>query len=344
MVSDRVKSVLGFVVAIVVLGALMWFIGFEEVLAALREADAGIVSLTVPVAAVWLTCWGLALYLVLGALDARIAPHRAVFVFVAAVFVNNATPLGQAGGEPISAMFISSASNSEYETGLAAIASVDTLHFIPSLSLASVGLAYVGLSAIDLTRNILFAMVGVAVFAAIVPTIGYLAWRSRDRVKRVVAARVTGAVGLLSKVVPRLSTPSKEAIEHRVEGFFEAIGRVATDRKTVLSAMSLSAMGWVCLSTSLWLSLYALGETLPFVSILFVVPLGSIAGATPLPGGLGGLEAAFAALLVPLGVPASVAFSAVLIHRGATFWLPTLVGGGAAALLSMEAKRSRQSS
>jgi uncharacterized protein (TIRG00374 family) len=340
MVSDRWKSIAGFVVAIAVLGVLMWLVGFEEVLDALRQADPQIAALTVPVAALWLTCWGLALYLVLGALNARIAPHRAVFVFVAAVFVNNATPLGQAGGEPISAMFISSASDSEYETGLAAIASVDTLHFIPSISLAVVGLAYVGLSAIDLTQNILFAMAGVAVFAAVVPTIGYLAWRSRDRVRRVVATRVTGLLALAGRIVPRFSPPSRESVAHRVDGFFEAIGRVATSRKTVLSAMSLSALGWIFLSTSLWLSLHALGTTIPFVSILFVVPLGSIAGATPLPGGLGGLEAAFAALLVPLGVPTPVAFSAVLIHRGATYWLPTLFGGGAAALLSVEAKRA----
>jgi uncharacterized protein (TIRG00374 family) len=339
MASDRVKSLLGFVVAVAVLGVILWWIGFEDVTDALSKADLGTAALTIPVAALWLTFWGLSLYTVLGALDVEIRPHRAVFVFVSAVFINNVTPLGQAGGEPISAVLISSEANTEYETGLAAITSVDTLHFVPSLSLASVGLAYVGLSAIDLTRNILFAIVGVVVFAAVVPTIGYLIWRNRERFKRTVAKRVTGLVGVLSRVLPFLSDTSEESVAGRVDGFFEAIGRVATDRRTVLTAMSFSALGWISLSLSLWLSLHALGFTISFVSILFVVPLGSIAGATPLPGGLGGIEAAFATLLVPLGIPISVAFSAVLIHRGATFWLPTLFGGGAATLLSMQAKR-----
>jgi uncharacterized protein (TIRG00374 family) len=101
--------------------------------------------------------------------------------------------------------------------------------------------------------------------------------------------------------------------------------------------MGFSALGWIALSTSLWLSLYALGHAVPFAATLFVVPVGSIAGITPLPGGLGGLEAVFIALLVPTaGVPASVATAAVLIHRGATYWFPTLVGGGVAATIGAQ--------
>jgi len=61
---------------------------------------------------------------------------------------------------------------------------------------------------------------------------------------------------------------------------------------------------------------------------------------TPLPGGLGGLEAAFITLLVPTaGVPASVATAGVLIYRGATYWLPILVGGGVATVLGSRARR-----
>jgi hypothetical protein len=337
MASDRLKSVLGFLVAVAVLGAILWVVGFEDVVEALLRGNPRIAVLTVPVAALWLSAWGLSLHTVLKALGARVAPHKSIFVFTAAVFVNNATPFGQAGGEPVSAMFISSAADSEYETGLAAIASVDTLHFIPSLTLATVGLGYVAISAVQLTRNIVIAIAGVVVLATIVPLAGYLAWRYRQAIKRLAVSKLTPAIRKLGGVLPVVTAPSKQVIRRRIEGFFESIGRVATDRRTVLVSMSFSLVGWLCLSTSLWLSLYALGHAVPFPSILFVVPLGSIAGATPLPGGLGGLEAAFVSLLLPLGIPASVAAAAVLIHRGATFWLPTLFGGGAAALLSVVA-------
>ncbi|MEF8886261.1 MAG: lysylphosphatidylglycerol synthase transmembrane domain-containing protein [Haloarculaceae archaeon] len=342
MDGDRLKTAAGFVAAVALLAVVIWYIGFDEVVTALLRGDPRVAALTLPVAVVWLSAWGLSLYTVLRALGAPIRPHKAVFVFTAAVFSNNITPFGQAGGEPVSAMFISSASDSEYETGLAAIASVDTLHFIPSLAVAAVGLGYVAVTAAEFTQDLVFAVTAAAALAAVVPTVGYLVWRYRERLKRVVVDRLGPGIQFLGRVVPIASPPSRDVIEKRVEGFFSSVGRVASNRRALVTAMSLSALGWVCLSTSLWLSLAALGHVIPFLSILFVVPIGSIAGVTPFPGGLGGIEAAFVTLLLPLGVPAEIATAAVLIHRGATYWLPTAFGGGAAFILGAQARRTRQ--
>ncbi len=342
MDGDRLKTGLGFVAAVALLAVIIWYIGFDKVVAALLRGDPQIAALTLPVAVVWLSAWGLSLYTVLRALDAPITPHKSVFVYTAAVFSNNITPFGQAGGEPVSAMFISSASDSEYETGLAAIASVDTLHFIPSLAVAAVGLGYVAVTAAELTQDLVFAVVTAVALAAVVPTVGYLVWRYRERLKRFVVDRLGPGIQLLGRVVPLASAPSRKIIEKRVEGFFTSVSRVASNRRALVTAMSLSALGWVCLSASLWLSLAALGHVIPFLSILFVVPIGSIAGVTPFPGGLGGIEAAFVTLLLPLGVPAEVATAAVLIHRGATYWLPTAFGGGAAFVLSTRTRRARR--
>jgi len=341
MDGDRLKTVAGFVAAVALLAVIIWYIGFDEVVAALLRGDPQIAALTLPVAAVWLSAWGLSLYTVLRALGAPLSPHKAIFVFTTAVFSNNITPFGQAGGEPVSAMFISSASDSEYETGLAAIASVDTLHFIPSLAVATIGLGYVTVTAAELTEDLVFAVVAAAALAAIIPIVGYLIWRYRERLKRLVVDRLGPGIQFLGRVVPVASQPSRAVIEKRVEGFFSSVGRVASNRWALVTAMSLSALGWVCLSASLWLSLAALGHVIPFLSILFVVPIGSIAGVTPFPGGLGGIETAFVTLLLPLGVPAEVATAAVLIHRGATYWLPTAFGGGAAAVLGAQARRAQ---
>ncbi len=341
MERAHLNSILGFVVAVALLCLILWFVGYEEVVTALSGADLRVAALTVPVAALWLSAWGLSLYVVLDALGAHIPPHRAIFIFTAAVFVNNATPFGQAGGEPVSAMFISTAADTRYETGLAAIASVDTLHFVPSISLAVVGLGFAALNAVQLSGNLLVAILAVGVLATIVPLGGYLGWRYRNGLKTRLVARLTPPIRTLGRVLPFVGTPETGVVKRRIEGFFDGVGTVATNRRTVIAAMALSALGWLSLSTSLWLSLVALGVVLPFPAILFVVPLGSIAGALPLPGGLGGLEAAFVGLLIPLGVPATVALSGVLIHRAATYWFPTIFGAGAAAILSLRARRAR---
>ena len=334
MDGDRVTTLIGFLAALVVLSVVVGFIGVGDVLDALGKADTAVVVLIVGVAFVWLSAWGLALWTVLGAIWAPVSPPTAVFAFSAAVFSNNVTPFGQAGGEPISALLISSAADSEYETGLAAIASVDTLHFVPSVGFSILGFTFVVATAAELTRNVVFAALAAVALIAIILTVAILAWRYQNRVEHTIIRIVTPVIRLLGRIVPGQAVPTLETIEHRIDGFLTSVGRVANNPRTIAQAMGFSAIGWLSLSTSLWLSLFALGYTVPFAATLFVVPVGSIAGATPLPGGLGGLEAAFIALLVPTaGVSASVATAAVLIHRGATYWLPTIFGGGAAAVL-----------
>ena len=340
MNADRLTTIVGFAAAILVMLVIVWFIGVDDVLTALSQARPDILLFVVLAAAVWLSAWGLSLWTVLRAVGAPVAPHRAIFTFTAAVFSNNVTPFGQAGGEPVSALLIASTSDSDYETGLAAIASVDTLHFVPSIGLATVGFGVLVLTAVDLTRNVLVAVAAVVGLALIVPLAAYLGWRNRTRIERGVLSVLGPLSRTIGRVVPRLAPPDPDAIERRIEGFFATVDRVARDRRALLTAMTFSTVGWLALSAALWLSLYSLGMSVPFAAALFVVPVGSIAGVTPLPGGLGGLDAAFIALLVPTAeVSASVATAAVLIHRTGTYWLPTLFGGGAAAVIGAEHRR-----
>jgi uncharacterized membrane protein YbhN (UPF0104 family) len=74
-----------------------------------------------------------------------------------------------------------------------------------------------------------------------------------------------------------------------------------------------------------------------FLLTLLVGPVGSIASLAPLPGGSGAIETVLVTLLVSTtAVPAAVAASAVLIHRGATYLFPTLLGAGVASALGAD--------
>ena len=337
---DRTTTLAGFLGALVVLGFLVAVIGVDNVLGALAQADLRLVPVLVALAAIWLFAWGMTLHTVLTAIGEPIPVPKAVFVFSAAVFSNNVTPFGQAGGEPLSALLISSAAETEYETGLAAIASVDTMHFVPSVSLSIVGFTFVLAGAAELTRNLIVAALAVGILVVAIPTAAYLGWRYRYEVEALVVRALTPVIRFLGTHLPGVSRPSPHIIERRIEGFFTAIDRVAGDRRSLVVGMAFSALGWVTLSTGLWVSVYALGFVVPFPAVLFVIPVGSIAGVTPLPGGLGGVEVAFATLLWSVtGLTLPVCTAAVLIYRGATFWLPTVFGGGAAAIVGADSRR-----
>jgi len=337
MDGNRAATIAGFVGALAVLGVLVLVVGVDRTVDALLSVDPLALVLVAVVALVWLTTWGLALWTVLWALGSPVRPYLAVFVYAGAVFSNNVTPFGQAGGEPLSALIIASAADTEYETGLAAIASVDTAHFVPSVAFAIAGFTFVTAGAVQLGRNLVFAAVAVAALAVGLPVAAYLGWRYRYELEAAVVRLLTPVIRWVGRVVPKWSPPTAESIAARIESFFAAIDRIATDRKTLLQTLGFSGLGWACLVGSLWLSLYAVGHTVPVSVAMLVVPVASIASLAPLPGGSGAIEAVLVTLLVSTtAVPAAVAASAVLVHRSATYLFPLLLGAGVASALGAD--------
>jgi hypothetical protein len=329
-------TVAGFAASLVVLAVLLWVVGIGSIVDAVSMADPPTLALVAGAAALWIVSWAMSLRTVLGVLGSPVGVGSSVLIYTAAVFANNVTPFGQAGGEPISAYLISEVTGNDYENGLAAIASVDALNLVPSLSLAAIAIGYFTATA-ALGQQLLLAAVVVGALLVLIPAAGYAVWRGRERVEALLASAVTPLVGLLARPVPGRDPPARAEVLARVEGFFGALERVATSRRRVLLAVGFATLGWLGLSSSLWLSLLALGYQVPFAAAILVVPLGAIAGVTPLPGGLGGIETVLIALIVPVtSVTPVAAGAAVLIHRIATYWLPTLVGGGIAALIGAE--------
>jgi len=326
----------GFLGAVVALGALAYLVGVSELLFALSMARADGVAAVVAAAAVWIVAWALALGTILGALEAAVSPWRATAVYTGVLFANNVTPFGQAGGEPVSALLIAEAAETEYETALAAIASADSLNFVPSTAIGLVGVSYFSVT-VAVGGRLQWATAAVVGLAVAFPVVAYLAWRSRQRLAPGLVDAATPLARAVGSTVPRLEAPTREAVAARVAGFFEAIEVVGTDRRTLVAAVGFSTLGWLAQAAALWLALYAIGVTAPVAAVLVAVPVGAIAGVTPLPGGLGGIEAVLIALLVPLaGISAATAAAAVVLHRGAVYWLPTLVGGGVVSALGVD--------
>jgi uncharacterized protein (TIRG00374 family) len=330
MDTDQLKATLvGFAGAVAVLGLLLYFVGVGDLLGSLRAADTTTVGLVVVVTVAWLFAWGLALRTVLGVLGRHVSPIKTFLVFSGAMFNNNVTPFGQAGGEPVTALLISEVTDSDYGTGLAAIASVDTLNFVPSITLALLGMGYF---ATQTTFNERLESASIVVVGLTAGVIGGLvfAWRNHDRIEGAVVNLGTRLGRLAGKYVPRVEDPGRAGIERRVGHFFEAIERVATSPRGLVLALTFSAVGWGLQMSGLWLAFRAIGEPVSLAVVMFVVPVGAIAGITPLPGGAGGIEIVLVALLVaaPLpGVTESVALAAVVIYRGAVFWVPVVLGG-----------------
>jgi hypothetical protein len=329
--SNVLRTAVGFAATLVVLGLLLYAVGVEDLLSKLARADLRLVAAVVLAAVAWLVAWSLSLRTVLGVLGVPMSPLKSFLVFAGAMFSNNVTPFGQAGGEPVTALLISRVTDAEYETGLASIASVDTLNFAPSITLALVGAGYYATEiAFGGNRNLLLAVGAVVVLAVVVPTGIYLGWQRRYRLEDRVVSALTPIIQRITDWLPRVPVPTAASIERRINGFFRAIERIGADPEGLALALAFSTVGWLFQILGLWLAFQAIGVPINLSVALFAVPVGAIAGATPLPGGAGGIEWVLATLLAAVTGPAvgfSTATAAVVIFRGAVYWVPTIVGG-----------------
>lgn len=320
-------SLLGVAGAAVVLLALFFIVGGRGVLGALAGADRTLVAATLGFGLCWLFAWSLMLRAVLGSLGVSIPVGRAFFVYAGAVFANNVTPFGQAGGEPIAALVISRVSDARYEAGLAGIASVDVLNVVPSISLVLVGVGYYATEVAVGDRLLIAVGTAVGLVGGVSAAL-LLGWRYRWSL-------VAGVSGAVASIGTHLRTSRFDAADverdlvERLSRFFGHIEQVATDRRRLAAVLGLSLVGWLFQGAALLAAFAAVGYDVPAYVVLFVIPLANLGGATPLPGGLGGIEAAFVALLVPTtGIAAADVTAAVLVYRAAIYWMPVAVGGG----------------
>jgi len=337
---DRLLALGGFAAGLAVLGALFWILGVEAVLAELAPARPRVLALLVITSLGWLFAWSLTLVTVLGSLGHPVSIATGTLVFAAGQFANNVTPFGQAGGEPVTALFISNTVDAEYETSLAAIASADAVHLFPSVLLGTIGLAVYAVR-FTVGPRLREAAVVLGAVPAVALVLGYASVRHRTAVESAVARVLTRLASVLGRTIPGRSPPDPAWIRARIEGFSTAIGRIAADRRRLAVAGLFSMVGWLCLAGSLWLSLYALGHQVSVAAVLVIVPVSTVASVTPLPGGLGAAETVVVVLLVSVtAVSPVIAGATVVLDRLATFWLPTGLGGGSALALGSRMRGS----
>lgn len=323
--NRRRGLVIGVAGTVAVFAVLLFLVGGRDVLAALGTADPEAVGLVLAAGLCWLLAWSLVLRSVLGTLGAPITVTKSLLVYAAAVFANNVTPFGQAGGEPVAALLISQVAEERYETGLAGIAAVDVINVISSIALVLVSVSYYATTTTvgDTLQNAVLSALGVV--GAVALALG-LAWRFRWSLVEMASRLVAATAGRL------VSGDGLDLDVHdRAKRFFGHVEQIATSPDRLAAILLLSLAGWVLQGVALSVAFAAVGQSVQFAVVLFAVPLGNLAGAAPLPGGLGGIEAAFVGILVPVtGIGAATVTAAVLIYRGVIYWLPVVLGGGAA--------------
>ncbi len=119
-----------------------------------------------------------------------------------------------------------------------------------------------------------------------------------------------------------------------------ALGDGIAEASALLSAGNWKLIGafayYVFDNAVLWAAFHAYGHAPPVVVIVMGYLVGSLAGALPLPAGLGVVDGGLVGALVLYGAPVAPAAAAVLLYRGISLALPAALGAVGLMLSPMD--------
>lgn len=296
------KSVLGLLGAFLVLHLVLpQFANAPAALDALRDANWWWVLAVLPVTFVsqaFSTC------LQLGTIPDRLPFLPTYWVQFASSFLNRITP-GNVGGMALNLRFLQ---KTGIETGAAT---------------ASVGLQ-------SLAGAVSNAVVAAVFFALAGQHQGGVRPDLPSGQKVLWAIALTLAAGSLLA----LTRPGRRFLGEKVWPFLRAAGSTIAGIAAQPAKLAVGVTGALGLPlvqvVGMALSVHAFGGGLAFLQVgAAYMAARLIAGAAPVPGGLGALEAGLIAGLTTLGMAAGAATSAVLVYRLLTFWLNVPIGAAA---------------
>ena len=147
----------------------------------------------------------------------------------------------------------------------------------------------------------------------------------------------------LRKVAERIPGLSADKVSALLQHLADRLTILFSNRRLLWGALGWAAANWILDATCLWVILLAFGQTVSPIDLLVAYGLANILAALPItPGGLGVVELTLSGTLAGFGVPASIAYLAVIAWRLVNFWLPIPLGGLSYLSLKVAtAKRAR---
>lgn len=131
-------------------------------------------------------------------------------------------------------------------------------------------------------------------------------------------------------------TPRSGRHSRRLIAAARTLGQAVSEARGLVIAGDWKLVGalayYVFDNAVLWAAFHAYGHTPPLDVLVMGYLVGSLAGALPLPAGLGAVDGGLIGALVLYGAPPAPAAAAVLLYRGISLSVPLVLGGVAWAV------------
>ena len=316
------KSIFFLLISVLILIVMLWLVGIDQVIGALKIANLSYIALAIAVQVATYYLYTLRWQILNRMADMNVGIKKLLPMVLVGLAVNNITPSGRGGGEPVRAYILSREENYPMEETFATVVAdraLDTFPFVVLAVLTIIGMTFY--FNFDLWLLVLM-IVAVIVIVVILILLIYMSINPNF------GKRVDGwIIGLVRRFYRKNSEELEEKIHGIIGGFQDTMKMVISNKKVLYYALPLSFVIWIFEIVRVYLVFLAFGANVNLVVIGEVFILASLAGMIPLlPGGLGAVDGIMIIFYSAAGITASISAAATVIERLISFWMATIIG------------------
>jgi len=318
-------------VGIILLAAFLYLVGFEQIIDTIRSVDIRLMFLAFILDMLGLALYGSCWYVLLRSAGLNIRFRTCISIALAGIFTCYITPSGFFM-DVSRVLLASKESDIRIGDGAATVflhKIMFTLGFVTFglLAMAMLFLTY------GLSHSLAINLLAVTALVAI-GTIGIaLLIVKADRLRHHMPSLIEGFKSILHKVGGKYYPTVLTSIGGLTNDFRGTFVKLLKSPKAILASYALALSYWTTSVLILYVVFLALGHSVSIWAIMLTISIGDFIQMTPIaiPGMLGVIEVVTTTVLVMFGVPLSVAASATILARIATFWFDLPITGAAAS-------------
>ena len=236
--------------------------------------------------------------------------------------VNNITPSGRGGGEPVRAYLLAKEGHFKFEDTFATVIAdraLDTFPFVILAILTIIGIIFT--FSLDI-KLIAFLVIMVTLITVAVILLIYVCINEAFGLKL-----TSWIIKIVRRFYKKFNEDTEKRIIEAVKTFQARMNALLRDKTILYYALPLSFVIWIFEILRVYVVFLAFGARVSPIIIGEVFILASFVGMVPLlPGGLGAVDGIMILFYANAGITASLSAAATVVERLISFWMTTFVG------------------
>lgn len=309
-------------IGLLVLAGMVIVIGPDQIFNALKTANIYYVIFAIVIEFIIIALWNTRWSLICKSLN---IPHKQLPLFamtIVGLAINDLTPSGRSGGEPVRAYLLSKNSNSDFETTFATVMGDKLFDTFPFLVLAIFAISYLMFTVHLGSTLFSLLLISLVLFIILLAFIIYICINEAAGIR---------TIEWVFRQIRRFTNKDMVKYENKATnaliGFQNTLRFIMKDRNLLIIATVISFVVWFLELFRVYIVFLGFGVSISLGMIASVFLVSSLIGIIPiLPGGLGSIDGVMILLYSMAGVSAGISTAATLVERMISLWMVIILG------------------